>query len=296
MDFYQTEEEYRDVLDQLLSKYQSGKELRLDEQLIYCDCLNPKFLRNFSFCEDTRFSRLYLEHFISLEGKIPISQEREDELDIFVTNWEPIIKKGNNSDQLIQEIAKETRVEIKNLKSIVKAPINSHLFRQKEREILLHSKFIYIKVKRIFGLLRIREAITILNDESIYIDGYSLIHIIFRHYAKDQKPYPSDKSFFMPPLRVDDLLTYLLEIITRINNSGFYKKDEIQKIYFEYYNNIYTIYCKKVQKQEKGLGNFEIWRLNTFYPTELLDELFDIYRNYQKQIINKDLSVFIKIC
>lgn len=295
MKFNITEKEYHNYLDGLMDKVNRGEELHLEQQIDFCDCLQPHLLPQYSFCDDTRFSRLYLEHFMVNEGKFLFSQQREDDLNIFLNVWKPLMERGDHSDSLMQYIAKETRTEIKELKKKSNISEGTPLYEEKVREILLHSKFIHIKVKMAFGILRAREAVAYLNGKPIHIDEYSLVHIIFRHYAEAQKQYISDKSFFAPPISVNDLLEHLLDIIILIQNSGYYSNDSVSKIYIEYFGVQYTIYCKEVEKQKKGQrGNYKVWRVNTFYPTVLLPELLDIKNNHEKKIISDNLSVFIK--
>lgn len=98
MDFNISEEEYDEYLDGLMNKVNRGEELHLEQQLEFCDCLQPSLLPQYSFCDDTRFSRLYLEHFMVNEGKFSFSLQREKDLDSFLQVWEPLM--GREDDLL----------------------------------------------------------------------------------------------------------------------------------------------------------------------------------------------------
>lgn len=288
------EEEHQKTLQRIQNKIDGKLEISPEEQRKFCNCLYPYLLKKYPICDDVRFYKFFLQHFAHKNNEIGYSIGREQELNGFLREWEPKMEKTNHSSSFMQDISKETREEIKALKKKGNEVENSPAYNEKKREILLYSKFVYIKVKKAFEHFKNKEATVTLNNKEIQINEYSLVHIIFRHYANAQKQYISDKSFFTDAIGVEEILDRLLDILIKIENSGVYVNDSIMKIYIEYYSTKYTIYCKKIQKQKKGVGNYTVYRLNTFYPVESSKELLDIKDNYDEKEVTNNLSVFIK--
>jgi hypothetical protein len=254
-----------------------------------------------SFCDDLRFKRLFLKRFDSNQKGYSLENHEGVDLDIFLCRWEDLMKKENHTENLLNVLAIETRSELK--KILPNFSLFDKIFRRKkcrkeyrarQHEIIGYSKFAYIKIKSIFSGIGNNKVETMLNGNKIEIDEYSLAHIYMRHYAEQVRPYKTDdKSYFTPEIEIENVPFVIKEIIDTIETSGVYGNDEFNNINIRYKNRDYKIYCKKVTKQVKAVGNIKVNRVNTFYPIELKQDT-DKLLNYSLNKINSQLAVYLK--
>jgi len=185
---------------------------------------------------------------------------------------------------------KETRDEIKSLKSSG-IDVESDEYDKKINEIHYYSKYLYIHTSRVFGLKGIEEKVVLLNSKDIHINYYTIVHIMNRHFSPNQKQYESDKTFFTPDIMFDELIDFLSEIIDSIDKSGFYDTDPPYKISIRYKDKPYQIYFNKVTKQKEGSGNYECYRINTFYQISEPEDLKKL-EGQSIERINEDLELY----
>lgn len=296
-DDFATEKEYQEFLENLYARVQKGEILSLDEQNFMCKCMTYETQKPLSICDDLRFKRLFLKSFDSKQKSYELEQFEKEDLKSFLDEWEEEMKKGNHKDSFMNLIAKETRLELK--KIIIDPQLLENTFHQKkyrteQYEILGYSKFAFIKIKSVFAEIGDNKIETELNGIKIEIDEYSLIHIYFRHYAQLAKPYNTDdKSYFTPEITVEEVPVILDKIIKEIDASELYINDNLNNLNFRFKNRDYKVYCRKVTKQIKGVGNVEVIRVNTFYPIELKEDK-DKLKNYNLIKVNDNLSVYLK--
>jgi hypothetical protein len=296
-DEFRSEDEYLNFLESLDQKMRRKQTLLLDEQEFLCKCASYEYQKTLSFCDDLRFKRLFLKHFDSTLKGYSLENHEEVDLNVFLCNWEELMKKENHTENLLNVLAVETRSELK--KILPNFNLFDKIFRRKEyrarqHEIIGYSKFAFIKIKSIFSGIGNRKVETTLNGVNIEIDEFSLSHIYMRHYAEQVRPYETDdKSYFSPEIEIETVPFVIKEIIDSIEASGVYAKDELNNINIKYKNRDYKIYCKKVTKQVRGIGNIEVNRVNTFYPIELKQDI-DKLKDYDLNKINNQLSVYLK--
>ncbi len=296
-DAFKSEDEYLIFLKSLDQKVHRKQTLSLDEQEFLCKCVSYEYQKNLSFCDDLRFKRLFLKHFDSKLKGYSLENYEEVDLSVFLCHWEELIKKENHTENFLNVLAIETRSELK--KILPNFSLFDKVFRRKEyrarqHEIIGYSKFAYIKIKSIFSGIGGIKLETKLNNTKIEVDEHSLAHIYMRHYAEQVRPYETDdKSYFTPEIEIENVPFVIKEIIDAIESSGVYTKDDLNNINIRYKNRDYKIYCKKVTKQVKGIGNIEVSRISTFYPIELKQDI-DKLMNYNLYKINSQLSVYLK--
>ena len=125
--------------------------------------LNDGFLEDYSCCDNYKFKDFYLTYFRDLTGgsayyklsglseyKVEPKEALQDLQYLYdkSDDWELVIQKQNHKEELLKQIAVETRIELKtlaNLPEYLNDPFirgsNRYIF--KKRAILLHSKYIY---------------------------------------------------------------------------------------------------------------------------------------------------------
>jgi len=307
----------RGIFENLRDKANNGEFLLEREKEFLCTCLkltdfeddgNPQ---DFDACANFIFKQLYLTYFSSALGASEFYKAKKGEIYIVPENektrdfkhlqrecdkWLREIEKTNHSDQVLQQLASETRTELKNHKKN-----SGKLFfrRQKEKyamekdKHILHSRFIYLLVKQVFENHENADFEFEFLGQNIEIDSYSLIHIINRHYAEIIKNNPQ-KTYHVEDFEPDKIHLRLKDILKRIENSGFIQPTEIEKIGFEYKNKVYRTWIKKRKKHIKRQGEIEFYRIETFYSIEDESELKDLVDNYELKAIDSELKVYKK--
>ncbi|RIV73683.1 hypothetical protein [Flagellimonas aequoris] len=268
-------------------------------------------LKGYSICENYIFKSLYLTYYSGAfgEGKfikarkanlyeVSDSEKKSDfnYLKIVENKWLNQIQKENHKEELLLKLSIETRNELKKLKKET-----GRLFFRKSKEkyafrkakIILHSKYLYILIKKIKQDSDEADFLFDFCGEQIEIDYYTLVHIINRHYAKIIKGNP-DKSYHVEEFEPKGLHLRLKKIMTAINSSGIITKPEMEKISFEYLNKTYRVWIKKRVKQEKGIGNVDFYRLETFFPLEDEKELEELKNDYLVSKINNEIQLYHK--
>ncbi len=307
----------RKIFEDLRGKAINGTFLLEREKEFLCTCLkftdyeDDGIPEDFDACANFIFKQLYLTYFSSAlgstefykahKGTIYVVSEKEKIKDFKYLQrecnmWLKEIEKTNHSEQILQQLASETRTELKNHKK------NSGklLFRRqrekyvmKKDKYILHSKFIYLLVKQVFENHESEDFGFEFLGQNIEIDSYAMIHIINRHYSEIIKENPQ-KTYHIEDFEPDKIHIRLKDILKRIEDSGKIQPTEIEKFAFEYKSKIYRIWIKKRKKHVKGKGEIEIHRLETFYPIEDEVELKDLSDNYKLVSIDEELKIYKK--
>jgi hypothetical protein len=314
-DSLEEQERTRIIFEDLKNKAMKGEELSEHEKDFFCQGvklskLNDGKIEDYSCCNNYKFKMTYLSYFQDLTGfgqyekvkgtSIYNPDRKEIDRDIEYlkkesNHWNSIISKTNHDNELLQQISKETRNDLK----IIEKSKGRLLFRRdkekyelNKRTTLLHSKYIYCMAQQIFEMFNRKEFVIKLNGFDIEINEYSIIHILNRHYSEITKPN-SSKSFHIEDFKPKYLNKQIGAIFQEIENSGLYKDSSINKISFWYNNIDYSIWVNKRTKQVKGQGNVSFLRLETFYPVDDQKELSDLIEKFYLKKINNDLSVYI---
>lgn len=306
----------RAIFEDLKTKAQNGELLTEHEKDFFCQGvklskLDDGKIEDYDCCGNFKFKYTYLSYFHDLTGfgsyqKVrgtelhsPQRPEIENDFKFLESNasqWNTTISKTNHSNELLQQISKETRSD---LKTIEKNKGRLLFRRDKEKYVLnkratlLQSKYIYCMALQIFEMFDKQEFIIQLNRIDIEINEFSIIHIVNRHYSEITKSNPT-KSFHNEDFEPRYLNKQLAVIFKQIDESDVYQGHSINKIAFKYNNVDYQIWINERDKQVKGKGILKYNRLETFYPITDRSELLKLNTDFDLKKINDDLSVYIK--
>lgn len=289
---FSSEEEWKEYLDDLMSRHLNGENLSLKEADILCTAMFPTDRTRYSICDDTRFNLLYLKYFESLIKDYNILPDEQTQLNDFVNNWKATIMNDQMvEDRIYLETRKETRLTIKGMRKAFDGKgLSPCDIAQKEKEIILRSKFIYIKVNRILENLGSKELVLTIGDTEVHIDEYSLVHSLFRHYSELTKQFNDNKSYFTPEIPVEQLPIILQEkILAPIEKAGVLGNSLPQDIFVKYFGKLYRIYFNRKHIDN---GRRAVQRVNTFYPVEQEKDIQES-KNYTYRKINNNLYVGI---
>lgn len=272
---------------------------------------NDGRLEDYRCCDNYRFKELYLNYFRDLSGNGNYQKVRKGEiyraspkealrdvryLSQVARDWNIIIQNEKHSNELLKQIAKETRMELKR----INRPKRPLLFQKEKeeynlrcRQILLHTKFIYCTALMILELFDKDDLSLILNDCKIEITEYSIIHIINRHFSEFVKK-DSTKSYHKEDIMPKYFSKVLKDIFNRIECSGVYKDENIENVNFQYKGQEYAVWNHKRCKQIRGIGNVDFYRLETFYPIEDSKTLEQLNEQYELKKIDEELFVYVK--
>jgi len=306
----------RDIFENLKDRVTKGEKLSEHEKDFFCQGVKLSHfddgkIEDYDCCSNYKFKITYLAYVHDLLGfssyqKVkdtslyhPDRKEIDKDINYLqkvASDWQKVINTSNHNDELLQQVSKETRVD---LEAIEKSKGRLLFSRDKlkyildKRATLLQSKYIYCMALQIFEMFDKKEFILNLNGEEIEITEFSIIHILNRHFAKITKPN-SAKSFHIEDFDPKYLNKQLKFIFDEIDNSGFLQGKMINKIAFRYEGVDYLIWVNKRKKQVKGKGNIEFNRLETFYPVVELKDINDLNSNYELKGIKENLSIYVK--
>lgn len=265
---------------------------------------------DYSICNDFWFMESFSEYWSDLHGlyehqdrltkeKFSKSKIQSDikRLNLLAEEWEPIIKRSDHSSQILNDISKETRKEIKDLKA---EPIFSEYgffrecrnFEHRKRIILLRSKYIFLFTNEIFEYGDVDYFELNLGSKIIEYNPYSLIHILSRHFEVSIKQTDREKSLYtdrLEPRKIFNILEIIFDNINGIDSTRVHPR----KIYINYKGLICTIWIETKNKSLPKIGNVKFNRIATFYPTEKQSELDDIGNNYTGVEIDNELTIYL---
>lgn len=306
----------RAIFEDLKSKAENGEDLTEHEKDFFCQGvklsqLDDGKIEDYDCCENFKFKLTYLSYFQNLTGfgvyekvrgtEIYNPERREIDSDInylknVANTWNTAISKNNHSEELLQQISKETRNDLKDIeksKGRLLFRRDKEKYQLDKRKTLLQSRYIYCMALQIFEMFDKKEFLLQLNGEDIEINEFSIIHIINRHYSEITKANPT-KSFHNEDFEPKYLNKQLGDIFKTIDESGKFRDCSINKIAFKFKNVDYQIWINEREKQVKGKGNVKFNRLETFYPITEKTELLKLNSDFDFSKINDDLGVYIK--
>jgi hypothetical protein len=133
------------------------------------------------------------------------------------------------------------------------------------------------------------------GTREIEINTHSLIHIMFRHYGGAIKQFDTEKSFHLDTtIKYKELPYEIKSIIELIGTHSSLNSQAIKFIPLKINGNIYSMWTEQITEYRKGKGKVVYTRLETFYPTELKEELDRIANEFQEIKIDERLSGFTK--
>lgn len=272
------------------SKIQNNENLSIEEQQFLYRTLNNKSTFNeFPIDPDIRFEDLHLRYLYGDHNGQSLTYPETAELDEFIDEWKQTLNSAQNTGDLLMFIRKEYQAKLRELKP------SSNDYALSQKKLIMLSKKVFIKAERYFSLISEKIKKIILNDVEIELNEQSFVHILIQHFAETQKPINPEKSQHPTFIRIDYLFEFIESIITKIDESGLYKNDNIRCINFRYREVDFRIYCVDSFKQVKGFKeNISFIRLSTFYLIHTTEHLDDIKNNYILNMIDTELGVYLK--
>lgn len=305
----------RKIFLDLKAKAIKGEILTENEKEFFCQgvrlsILNDGLETDYPCCANPIFKIKYLYYFHDLtggsiyqkpeNGKLVNISKNEAQKDLeYIINeakeWLIEIKKTNHSTELMQQVSKETREQIKildNSPEFKNDVFSKGTFRYKYKlwTLLLMTKYVYLTCLEIIETLKAFPYKFKINSWTVEFDEFSLIHIIVRHYAELTKQYETSKSYhnvdFHPrQLALDlELIFRMIESVVPIEN--------VNNIVFENKGQLYEIWINERNKSKKGIGNVKVLRLETFYPILDKDRQKLIFESYKTYTIDDNLKYY----
>ena len=243
-------------------------------------------LHDFPACQNFLFKQSYLVYLGNFNGerpvdtplgRIPNAEVIKDTafLEKAYQEWLEVIKNERHTEPLLAHVAKESRNQLKNsAKFALKLGYGAKLKASTEKAIVLHSKYFYYKVKKYFQEIGADEWVLNYCGHKLIIDSYAHFHILFRHYAKDTKPYQTDASYHSDQSIDPDILpTELGIIVDDYFDTMPCESFDGQRIYVEINGILYLIWFKSIIWQKPSKKNESVLRLQTFYPVVAQNDL-----------------------
>lgn len=272
--------------------------------------LDDGIIEDYDSCDNPKFKFLYLVYARDIHGfkksKIykPVRnieyqvKKKEIQKDLFYLNrktkeWKAIVKTTVHAEELLHQSAKEAREELKELRKLPKYKndiqgIHSANYIAKENAIVLHARWLYCVALEIFEALDSTDFISKINGIEIEFNEYSLIHILNRHYAQILKQFDTKKSFHSEIFKPRILSSQIKEVLSIIDDSNLLNGHSINTIAFQVKGQDHIIYTG-----EKVRGATTYRRLNTFFPVQEIADKNLLLANYNLQIVNDNISVYI---
>lgn len=305
---FKTEAEYWQIAQAIQHKVDGQKSLTYYERGFFCSGQKFEYLRHHKICDEEFYSRAHLElntpenvkddpryrEIMKFYGKkiAPLTDDDKTFYQRLIEEWKETVNNDRHSNQLLQFYCKETREEIRTLKKEFKkkrVAESTEGYITRERSIIEFSKYRYIITEGILKvIIRSDQYILSLNGIQIIYNGYSLSHIITRHYAAAMKQYETDKSHFID-VDYERLHLYLEDAFHQIDSSGLYIHDSIFEITYKLKDVLYRVYCNEVQESGK-----KIIRVNTFFPLEDREMIKTLNLSHKEEIIDRDFSIYLK--
>lgn len=308
--------EVQKIIQDLMNRAHTNDKMTQAEIKLICSFMehavpkDPGFdfnICNYEVCRDYIFRKLYLIYCGNLEGRfpahnafglVPIEQKETEiqKLHEFYIEWTPTVSKFNHKDDLLNNTASETNIELKNLNKLHNSlRWEGPLLEEKRKAIILHSKYIYLIAKEFFEINNSSFVTANFGSNQIEINTYSLIHILFGHYAGAIKQFDTQKSFHLDPTINNKELPFELKgILERLGSNTQISNQSIKFIPCRLNGKIYSMWTQNTIKHERGKGKIEFTRLETFYPTESIEELNKINNEFTEIIIDESLSGFTR--
>ena len=308
----------RKIFEDLKQKAIDGKKLLEREKRFLCTGLKLTLKQsdgrpeNFGFCDDFIFRELYLTYFHNnlsgpfykaKKGKIVEVTQKEQvqdfkRLQIFSNKWQREIEKTNHKNQILQELATETRKDLKKLdkkypRLVRRFRRQQDRYRLQKDKIIMQSKFIYHLTKSVIENYDKSEFEIQFSGQTVELTIYSFVHIMSRHYSEHIKDKP-EKTYHYDHFYPKELHLDLRNILTEIDKLNRIDISKTDNIIFEYKTVVYHLWIQKRIKQVKDKGNVSFNRIQSFYPIYGKEKLTKIQSEYEIVELTTDLKVFIK--
>ena len=270
-------------------------------------------LNDFNCCSNYIFKSIYRNYWFDLTGassytkilnqKLENIPKEEVKLDLNylineAENWKNVLVTKNNSEELIKQVIKETNErieELNNSENFINDIVlqGSFYYRYKLWSVLLLSKYLYLTSLSIIEKIKEETGsfpyLIELKQNEIEFNEYSLVHIMFRHFAEKAKNFKTNKSHHSEDFDPWYLAYDLSNIFHRLE----YQISNIENsITFEYKGQVYDTWFKKKTKSIKGGQKVKYKTLSTFYPVKDLKRLEVIDAKYKRIPIDDELILY----
>ena len=261
--------------------------------------------------QNSIFITLFIAYYGDLEGKygirkfsgydgliervVSIEEKKEDviRLSEYYIDWEKKFTSNRHKDQILNLVINEVKnLDLKKIENdFAENLIKKKEFDYKRKGTILLSKYLYLRVSRIFDELQMNEIIVNFNGSKIEITRWSMVHILNRHYAAAAKQYDSGRSFHQDlNLKFFEDPGQLKVILEQIGSHEKSSRNDIKFIPFKLNGIIYSVYTESKIKD----NNVPFIQLQTFYPTEDKVELRKIEMGYEDFVIDQNLVAYFK--
>lgn len=282
--------DYVKVQEELVRKIVNHQEVSLAEEFFACDNLrvsfdsdgNPYPVTDVDGCTNSNFVYIYLTHYkdINCYNKVArlgvlISNEECTANRLFLqnesTSWLNVIE-SESHDRTIIYLRQEVKHQIKNIKKYCATAQLGHFYKEYLiKNTILHSKFIYLRVKEFFQELGSDSIVFELFGHTILIDSYFYIHILFRHYAASIKEHQQEKSYHIENFDYSCMPIIMKNIILMYGAYASPQHFNKREIAFTLKNTLYSLWFKASSIKVNGVDT-PCLRLQTFYPVDSIKE------------------------
>jgi hypothetical protein len=298
--------EHRVMLGELLDMVSNGDKLTIAESC-YAAVILPLSVppidpRLFPELENGVFDVLYHTYYSYLNGHpkarnafglIPAEKQREDVilLERHYQTWKVEIENERHSEEVKKHVAAETRQQLREHKKLTaNRGLGSNKLEYDRKSIILQSKMIYLKVAEFYQELGIlRQDLTLCGHE-IWVDSYSYIHILFRHYFPSLNNHLHKDYHFDQSISFDNLPSYMRQFISRYFTNIDCQCFNRRSIYLRYRGTVYAMYFEPKQVFT-GRSKRTVLRLETFFPVSVASLVNHINQMSEKQA-SGELSFF----
>ncbi|WP_413514119.1 hypothetical protein [Myroides odoratus] len=245
----------RRMFEDLLFKCNQSTSLSEHEKDFLClglklSLLNDGNITDCPCCHNYKFKMIYHSYFHDLSGngryekvrngKIYPPSQYEIKKDLLflektANQWQKTIEVTNHPNELLQEVSKEIRSELKQIEKnkgfmFFKREKDNYTFHK--RNLLLQSKYIYTTILLMLEKLSPQDLQFTFNGETIESTNYSLVHILNRHFSqiikqnKNKTYHSEDIDFMFFPKQVK-------EIFKTIEDSKLLETESIESVFYK---------------------------------------------------------------
>ena len=279
----------------LINKLTQGQDLSLAEEEYVRFTLDIISANNseleiqpldFKGCENYWFKQRYLLHFRDLnclgrvydaKGEIDLDQKIKDKglLEQEYQKWKQKIYSKSNGEKLFEYLSLETLHHINKLDKYCDTASIGHLRKEYlTKSLVLHGKYIYLLVKEYFQELGSDEEKIDVFTNTVLIDSYCYVHILFRHFAALIKEHQISKSYhYDENIDYRSIPDFLKGIVLQFSEVVPPTKFDKRSINFVFNKKTYTIWFRPFTVHRPGKIVESSLRLQSFYPVELAGDV-----------------------
>jgi hypothetical protein len=159
------------------------------------------------------------------------------------------------------------------------------------KTVVLHSRFVHIKVKEYYQEIEDKEESTTMCGQLIMFNSFAYAHILMRHYAPRVKFNRPGKTYHDENIDLENLPRHVMFFLDAYEKTLGCAHFNNRSIFFEYKGRNYVIWFAKKSRHQKNQQVQEYLRVQTFYPAELLKDAQQIAA-FQKIEANPILSFY----